>query len=110
MRRAAASDRTHERDRREYNPTMVRRDAANAEPGAAGLGNYFRTGNAADQFISIDGFVGRRLCTLRVKRKGRDLTPGEARCWTREYFERLGLYRLRGTVAYPAQPFWMRTA
>lgn len=83
---------------------------ADLNPVLRGWGNYFRTGNAADQFISIDSFVVRRLRALRRKRKGRHLRPGEVRCWTREYFERLGLYRLRGTIAYPAQPFWMRTA
>ena len=83
---------------------------ADLNPVLRGWGNYFRTGNAANQFTSIDGFVVRRLRTLRRKRKGRTLRPGEARCWTREYFERLGLYRLRGTITYPAQPFWKRTA
>ena len=75
-----------------------------------GWGNYYRTGNAAHQFNSIDRFVERRLRTLRRTRKGRHLRSGEVRCWTREYFERLGLHRLRGTIAYPAQPFWMRSA
>lgn len=83
---------------------------ADLNPVLRGWGNYFRTGNAADQFISIDGFVVRRLRTLRRRRKGRHLRPGEVRCWTRESFERLGLHRLRGTIAYPAQPFWKRTA
>jgi hypothetical protein len=44
------------------------------------------------------------LCCL--KRQGRNLKPGEALWWTREYFESLGLYRLRGTVRYPQFPFW----
>jgi group II intron reverse transcriptase/maturase len=83
---------------------------ADLNPVLRGWGNYFRTGNAADQFISLDRFVERRLHALRRKRKGRHLRPGEARAWTREYFERLGLYRLRGTISYPAQPFWMSTA
>ena len=43
-------------------------------------------------------------------RKGRNLRPGEAECWTREYFEHLGLYRLRGTICYPEQPFWKEAA
>ena len=83
---------------------------ADLNPVLRGWGHYFRTGNAAAQFTSIDGFVVRRLRALRCKRKGRDLRPRETRCWTREYFERLGLYRLRGTIAYPEQPFWTRTA
>ena len=88
----------------------LRRVIADLNPVLRGWGNYFRTGNAADQFTSIDGYIERRLRVLRCRRKGRHLKPGEARCWTREYFERLGLYRLRGTVAYPGQPFWTRTA
>lgn len=90
--------------------TDIRVVIADLNPVLRGWGNYFRTGNAADQFISLDRFVERRLHALRRKRKGRHLRPGEARAWTREYFERLGLYRLRGTISYPAQPFWMRTA
>ena len=88
----------------------IRAVIADLNPLLRGWGQYFRTGNAADQFNSIDGFVVRRLRILRRKRKGRHLRAGEARCWTREYFEQLGLYRLRGTIAYPAQPFWMRSA
>ena len=73
-------------------------------PVLRGWGQYFRTGNAARQFCSMDSYVVRRLCRLRVKRKGRHLQPGEAMSWTREYFERLGLYRLRGTISYPGKP------
>jgi RNA-directed DNA polymerase len=77
-------------------------------PVLRGWGNYFCTGNAARCFNQIDGYVWRRLRDLRVKRKGRQLRAGEAGRWTREYFEELGLYRLRGTVQYPEQPFWKR--
>jgi group II intron reverse transcriptase/maturase len=83
---------------------------ADLNPVLRGWGNYFRTGNAADQFIRIDSFVLRRLRALRRARKGRHLKAGAWRCWTREYFERLSLYRLRGTISYPERPFWMRTA
>ena len=83
---------------------------ADLNPVLRGWGAYFRTGNAANQFTSIDGFVVRRLRTLRRRRKGRHLKPNEVTSWTREYFERLGLYRLRGTIVYPGQPFWERSA
>jgi RNA-directed DNA polymerase len=83
---------------------------ADLNPVLRGWGNYFRTGNAADPFTSIDGFVVRRLRALRRKRKGRNVRPGEPQCWTREYFERLGLYRLRGTIVYPERAFWQRSA
>jgi group II intron reverse transcriptase/maturase len=66
-----------------------------------GWGEYFRTGNAAEKFVSVDGYVVRRLRTLLRKRKGRHLRPGECTNWNRDFFEALGLHRLRGTVRYP---------
>jgi group II intron reverse transcriptase/maturase len=84
----------------------LRRVIADLNPVLRGWGNYFRTGNADTRFIQLDSYVWRRLRSLRRTRKGRDLQPGEAAGWTREYFESLGLYRLRGTVRYPASPFW----
>ncbi len=69
-----------------------------------GWGNYFRTSNVARKFVSLDDFVVRRLRSLRLKRKGRQLRPGEAGVWTREYFEHLGLCRLRGTISDPGKP------
>lgn len=75
-------------------------------PVLRGWGQYFRTGNAAKHFIQIDDYVVSRLRTLCVKRKGRNLRPTESEKWTREYFENLGLYRLRGTVRFPERPFW----
>ncbi len=88
----------------------LREVIADLNPVLRGWGNYFGTGNAARQFVSLDGFVVRRLRRLRVKRKGRNLRPGEVTQWTREYFENLGLHRLRGTIRYPEQPFWKEAA
>jgi RNA-directed DNA polymerase len=79
-------------------------------PVLRGWGHYFCTGNASRQFVSLDDFVVRRLRGLRVKRKGRNLRPGEAASWTREYFEHLGLHRLRGTIHYPEHAFWKEAA
>ncbi len=73
-------------------------------PVLRGWGQYFQSGNAARQFISVDGYVVRRLKSLRLKRAGRNLKAGKAQQWNREYFEGLGLYRLRGTIRYPAKP------
>ena len=70
-------------------------------PVLRGWGNYFSTGNAARKFIQLDTHVWRRLCDFMVKRKGRNLRPGEAQQWNRDFFYRLGLHRLRGTVEYP---------
>jgi RNA-directed DNA polymerase len=79
----------------------LRKVIADLNPVLRGWGNYFRTGNAARRFIQLDTYVWRRLRSLRLKRKGRQLQPGEAARWTRESFWNLGLHRLRGTVRYP---------
>ena len=73
---------------------------AGLNPILRGWGNYFRTGNAAIKFNQIDGYVVYRLRRLMVKRYGRNLHAGHP-VWDREFFEALGLYRLRGTVRYP---------
>jgi RNA-directed DNA polymerase len=84
----------------------LREVIADLNPVLRGWGNYFRTGNAARRFNQLDTYVWRRLHALRVQRKGRHLRPGEAERWTSDYFQSLGLHRLRGTVRYPEQPFW----
>jgi group II intron reverse transcriptase/maturase len=81
----------------------IREVIASLNPVLRGWGNYFRTGNAATCFTSLDRYVERRLRSLLVKRKERHLRPGEARRWTREYFEGFGLHRLRGTIQYPGR-------
>jgi group II intron reverse transcriptase/maturase len=75
-------------------------------PVLRGWGNHFGTGNAAKKFNAIDDHVVRRLRRFLVRRKGRHLRAGEATRWTREYFEALGLIRLRGTIRYPERAFW----
>lgn len=74
-------------------------------PVLRGWGNYFGTGNAAKKFNEIDRQTVWRLRRFLVRRKGRHLKAGEANRWTREYFEALGLHRLRGTVRYPGRAF-----
>jgi group II intron reverse transcriptase/maturase len=88
----------------------IREVIGNLNPVLRGWGNYFKSGNASGQFNRVDAHVVRRLRALRVKRKERHLRPGEANGWTREYFECLGLYRLRGTICYPERPFWKEVA
>jgi len=83
---------------------------ADINPVLRGWGIYYRTGNAARQFISVDGYVVRRLRALRCARKGRHLRAGEFTAWTREYFEHFGLYRLRGSIRYPERAFWQENA
>jgi len=70
-------------------------------PVLRGWGNYFRSGNAAQKFIQVDTYVWSRLRDFMVKRKGRTLRVGEVQQWDRDFFYRLGLHRLRGSVQYP---------
>ncbi len=69
-------------------------------PILSGWGTYFRTGNAHRRFNQVDFFVVDRLRRFMIRRKGRALRAGEA-VWRRDFFERHGLHRLRGTVRYP---------
>jgi group II intron reverse transcriptase/maturase len=70
-------------------------------PVLRGWGQYFRTGNAEQSFSRIDDYVWRRLQSLRVKRKGRNLRATDVDRWTHDYFNALGLHKLGGTVQYP---------
>jgi group II intron reverse transcriptase/maturase len=79
----------------------IREVIADLNPVLRGWGNYFRSGNASRKFNQIDLYVHDRLRSLRVKRKGRHLRPGEVDRWTRDYFFGLGLHRLLGTIRYP---------
>ena len=66
-----------------------------------GWGNYFRTGNAANKFVTLDRYVWWRLFRLLVKKRGRNLHAGQADRWTRTWFHDQGLYKLMGTIRYP---------
>ncbi len=82
----------------------VRSVIAELNPVLRGWGQYFQTGHAADHFTDVDDYVVKRLKSLRLKRAGRNLRAGQAQRWDRDYFERLGLHRLRGTIRYPGKP------
>jgi group II intron reverse transcriptase/maturase len=88
----------------------LRHVIADINPVLRGWGNYYRTGNAAREFVSVDYYVVGRLRTLCVARKGRNLRAGASAAWTREYFENLGLHRLRGCIRYPGRAFWQESA
>jgi RNA-directed DNA polymerase len=74
---------------------------ADLNPVLRGWGNYFRTGNAAIKFVQADRYVAWRLRRILIRKRGRNLRPGQAEQWTREWFEGHGLYRLSGTIRYP---------
>jgi len=66
-----------------------------------GWAQYFRTGNAAATFHHIDRYVEDRLRRLLRTRASTRLRAGRMADWTRDFFEALGLCRLRGTIQYP---------
>jgi RNA-directed DNA polymerase len=66
-----------------------------------GWGNFFRTGNAANKFVTMDRYVAWRLRRLLIKKRGRNLRAGQAERWTRTWFHDQGLHKLMGTVRYP---------
>lgn len=79
----------------------IRLTIEDLNPILRGWGNYFRTGNAARKFGQVDDYVVRKLRSLMLKKRGRNLRPGQANAWTGDWFHGLGLYRLRGTIRYP---------
>jgi RNA-directed DNA polymerase len=79
----------------------LRETIAQLTPVLRGWGAYFRTGNAALKFGQVDDYVAWRLKRLLVKRHGRQLRAGQALQWTGDFFQALGLHRLRGTIRYP---------
>ncbi len=74
---------------------------ASLNPFLRGWGNYFRTGNAADTFVSLDRYVTWRLRRLLIKQRGRNLRAGQVERWTRNWFHDQGLHQLMGTIRYP---------
>jgi RNA-directed DNA polymerase len=66
-----------------------------------GWGNYFRTGNAASKFVSLDRHVVWRLKRLLIKKRGRNLRAGQVERWTPTWFHDQGLHKLMGTIRYP---------
>ena len=66
-----------------------------------GWGNYFRTGNAATKFVTMDRYVAWRLKRLLIKKRGRNLRAGQADRWSQTWFHDQGLHKLMGTIRYP---------
>jgi RNA-directed DNA polymerase len=79
----------------------IRDVIADLNPVLRGWGNYFRTGNAAVKFGQADDYVVFRLRRLMIKKRGRNLRPGQALAWNQDWFNGHGLHQLRGTIRYP---------
>jgi RNA-directed DNA polymerase len=96
--RAKVKDRT---GRNRVGVPDIRVLIAELNPILRGWGGYFRTGNSDRKFNQVDTYVWRRLRSVLVKKRGRNLHAGVAEQWTGDWFHQHGLYRLRGTVRYP---------
>jgi len=77
----------------------VKQIIAKLTPVLRGWGNYFRSGNADRKFSQFDQYVFACLVRWRYRRGGQ--RKGRVEKWTHD--RRMGLYRLRTTVKYPAQ-------
>jgi len=75
---------------------------ASLNPLLRGWGNYFRTGNAEREFGHTDDYVYARLRRWHWRRGGQRARHRSSAVWTDDRYYGMGLYRLRGTVRYPA--------
>jgi RNA-directed DNA polymerase len=79
----------------------VKRIIAELTPVLRGWGNYFRTGTADREFNKMDGFVVKSLRRWQYRRGGQ--RPTKRAPFTGDQLYGMGLYKLMGTVKYPAQ-------
>lgn len=70
-------------------------------PVLRGWGAYFRQGNSSAKFGAIDHYVHERMAIL-ASRKHRRAGFNWSTRYTWEWLVELGIYRLEGTVRYPA--------
>lgn len=68
-------------------------------PVLRGWGNYFRWGNSARKFSTIDSYVHRRLATFASNKEGRRGRNWKRR-FTSSWIQSLGVHHLSGTVRY----------
>ncbi len=79
----------------------VKQIIAQLNPVLRGWGNYFRTGNADREFNKMDYFVYWSLRRWQFRRGGQRATRRPP--FSGDQLYGMGLYRLFGTVKYPAQ-------
>ncbi len=70
-------------------------------PVLRGWGNYFRQGNSSSKFAAIDHYVHERVAVLASRKYGLSGFNWADR-FTWDWLGNLGIYRLSGTVRYPA--------
>ena len=71
---------------------------ADLNPVIRGWGNYFRYGNSARKFAAVDEYVRERLAKLDSRKRGRRACRWNVH--TVDWFQRIGLHQLSGTVRY----------
>lgn len=79
----------------------VKQIIAELNPVLRGWGNYFRTGNADREFNRMDSFVWECLRRWQFRRGGQ--RPAKRPPFSTGQLSAMGLFRLMGTVKYPAQ-------
>jgi group II intron reverse transcriptase/maturase len=101
-------DRVRELTDRRASGADVKQIIAQLNPVLRGWGNYFRSGTSSREFLKMDSFVYERLVRWLYRRGGQ--RAKRRVLWTAEQFHGMGLYRLRGTVRYPAQAASVRSS
>jgi RNA-directed DNA polymerase len=101
-------ERVHELTDSRHSGKDVKQIIATLNPVLRGWGNYFRSGNSDGKFNQLDSYVYRRLAQWMGRRGGQ--RPQRMEKWTHDRFVDMGLYRLRGTVKYPAQATSVRSS
>jgi RNA-directed DNA polymerase len=86
----------------------VKQIIAELTPVLRGWGNYFRTGNANREFKKMDAYVITSLLRWQYRRGGQRSAKRPGFTWNQ--LEGMGLYRLLGTVKYPAQAIPRRSS
>jgi RNA-directed DNA polymerase len=94
-------DRVRELTDKRQSGKDVKRIIAELNPVLRGWGNYFRTGNADREFNKMDYFVYWSLRRWQHRRGGQRATKRPP--FSGDQLYGMGLYRLLGTVKYPAQ-------
>ena len=101
--RAMASIRGKVRDRTAPNRVGwdLRAVVEDLNPVLRGWGAYFRQGNSSSKFGAIDAYVHERMARLASRKHALSGVNWSDR-FTWEWLGNLGIYRLTGTVRYPA--------
>jgi RNA-directed DNA polymerase len=93
---------------KQHSGWKVEQIIAKLTPVLRGWGNYFRTGNADREFNKMDSFVVKSLRRWQYRRGGQ--RTAKRAPFTGEQLYGMGLYKLMGTVKYPAQATPVRSS